>query len=261
MLNHEVLWWLIGQISGKCDNCFSCIFDLDCIAIVGNWISETAIGLIDFCRLQGKGQNDGNEEFPCDTISTKMLFYLISTLNASFNPDYDFSLAKSEEFSREPNIQWVMNAVECQLLNVVDDAFNSLKTQLWNTIDNEICLKDCDIYSYKPDLTSDPYQESIWSFIYFFYNKKLKRIVFFTCSASSTMASSYSDSGSDEDKGYAWHDNDLMDCDGWKHCKYLFDYFCLTWKLYPYIFHIFINTNFAQLNRNALWSTFPLREW
>lgn len=165
-------------------------------------------------RLQGKGQNYGNEEFPCDTISTKMLFYLISTLNASFNPDYDFSLAKSEEFSREPNIQWVMNAVECQLLNVVDDAFNSLKTQLWNTIDNEICLKDCDIYSYKPDLTSDPYQESIWSFIYFFYNKKLKRIVFFTCSASSTMASSYSDSGSDEDKGYAWHDNDLMDCDG-----------------------------------------------
>ena len=41
----------------------------------------------------------------CDTISTKTLFYLISTLNASFNPDYDFSKAKSEEFSREPSIQ------------------------------------------------------------------------------------------------------------------------------------------------------------
>lgn len=30
----------------------------------------------------------------CDTISRKTLFYLISTLNAAFEPDYDFSEAK-----------------------------------------------------------------------------------------------------------------------------------------------------------------------
>lgn len=30
----------------------------------------------------------------CDTISRKTLFYLIATLNASFEPDYDFSDAK-----------------------------------------------------------------------------------------------------------------------------------------------------------------------
>ena len=41
----------------------------------------------------------------CDTISTKTLFYLISTINASFQPDYDFSNAKSEEFSKEPSLQ------------------------------------------------------------------------------------------------------------------------------------------------------------
>lgn len=37
--------------------------------------------------------------------------------------------------------------------------------------------------SYNPDLDSDPFGEegSLWSFNYFFYNKKLKRIVFFTC--------------------------------------------------------------------------------
>lgn len=45
------------------------------------------------------------EGYLCDTISTKTLFYLISTLNASFNPDYDFSNAKSEEFSKEPSVQ------------------------------------------------------------------------------------------------------------------------------------------------------------
>jgi len=41
----------------------------------------------------------------CDTISRKTLFYLIATLNAAFHPDYDFSDAKSHEFSKEPSLQ------------------------------------------------------------------------------------------------------------------------------------------------------------
>lgn len=125
----------------------------------------------------------------CDTISTKTLFYLISTLNESFNPDYDFSNARSSEFSREPSLEWVVNAVELQLLTAVGSRFNSLKEQMWNTIDDAITLQDCVIYSYNPDLTSDPYGEEgcIWSFNYFFYNKKLKRILFFTCRANSVV--------------------------------------------------------------------------
>ena len=56
------------------------------------------------CRAYG--QSPGSEAgVLCDTISTKTLFYLISTLNASFYPDYDFSNAKSSEFSREPSLQ------------------------------------------------------------------------------------------------------------------------------------------------------------
>lgn len=64
-------------------------------------------------------------------------------------------------------------------------ADTQLQNPLWTTIDDEIQLNDCDIYSYNPDLNSDPFGEpgSLWSFNYFFYNKKLKRIVFFTCRA------------------------------------------------------------------------------
>lgn len=37
----------------------------------------------------------GDEDGPlCDTISRKTLFYLIATLNSTFQPDYDFSDAK-----------------------------------------------------------------------------------------------------------------------------------------------------------------------
>lgn len=62
--------------------------------------------------------SDG-ENYLCDTISTKTLFYLISTLNASFNPDYDFSNAKSEEFSKEPSPEVSLSSffIELILLN------------------------------------------------------------------------------------------------------------------------------------------------
>lgn len=43
----------------------------------------------------GRGSNSGDENsLLCDTISRKSLFYLIATLNAAFEPDYDFSDAR-----------------------------------------------------------------------------------------------------------------------------------------------------------------------
>lgn len=52
-------------------------------------------------------------------------------------------------------------------------------------------LTDCDVYSYRTDRGDEtPFEEqnSIWSFNYFFYNRKLKRIVHFTCRSLSTAA-------------------------------------------------------------------------
>lgn len=50
----------------------------------------------------------GEDESPLsDKCSRKTLFYLITTLNESFRPDYDFSAARSHEFSREPSLSWV----------------------------------------------------------------------------------------------------------------------------------------------------------
>lgn len=136
-------------------------------------------------RQSSYNNSDDGEGEMRDTISTKTLFYLTQTLNVSFQPDYDFSGAKGEEFSREPSAQWVMNAVDPLLFTGGSDPI--LRQQLWMTIDEEIALRDCDIYSYNPDLTSDPFAEEgcLWSFNYFFYNKKLKRLVFFSCRASS----------------------------------------------------------------------------
>lgn len=51
--------------------------------------------LFDMSPNFGRGSNSGDEtSMLCDTISRKSLFYLIATLNAAFEPDYDFSDAK-----------------------------------------------------------------------------------------------------------------------------------------------------------------------
>uniref|UniRef100_A0A2R5LEL6 Repressor of RNA polymerase III transcription MAF1 n=1 Tax=Ornithodoros turicata TaxID=34597 RepID=A0A2R5LEL6_9ACAR len=144
-------------------------------------------------RLYSRSQSDDNESHLCDTISRKTLFHLIATLNASFCPDYDFSQAKSDEFSKEPSLDWVMNAVDSNLFATANQAYSTLRPQLWAAVDNEIVLSECDIYSYNPDLASDPYGEDgcLWSFNYFFYNKRLKRIVFFTCRAVSANSFEY----------------------------------------------------------------------
>jgi hypothetical protein len=42
------------------------------------------------------------------TIPRKTLIYLISTLNATFQPDYEFSSCTSQDFSRETNFEVCM---------------------------------------------------------------------------------------------------------------------------------------------------------
>lgn len=55
------------------------------------------------------------------------------------------------------------------------------------TIDHSTyyCLLPSLPHSYNADFKSDPYEEegALWAFNYFFYNKKLKRILFFSCIA------------------------------------------------------------------------------
>jgi len=156
-----------------------------------------------FSRSSGS-EDEGVGEL-CDTITRKTLFHLISTLNAAF-PDYDFTDAKASEFTKEPNLQFVTNNVDNLLSLAASSLYSKIHDKLWVTLNEEINLVDCDIYSYNPDLTSDPFSEdgSLWSFNYFFFNKKLKRIVLFTCRALSPFSQEYYEAGysADDDMEY-----------------------------------------------------------
>lgn len=82
----------------------------------------------------------------CDAVSSKTLFFLRSTLTESFQPDYDFTNAKSEAFSREPSVKLVMEDVRANLFAAAGETFVTFESKLWAAIDEEIKLSECDIY-------------------------------------------------------------------------------------------------------------------
>lgn len=105
------------------------------------------------------------------------------------------------------HFQYVTSNIDSLLSVTATDQYAKTHDKLWVTLNEEIGLPDCDIYSYNPDLASDPFGEDgcLWSFNYFFYNRKKKRMVLFTCRALSPFSQGYCDSGAgpdEEEDGY-----------------------------------------------------------
>eukprot|EP00250_Pteridium_aquilinum_P001738 c11951_g1_i2 orf=83-505(+) len=111
-------------------------------------------------------------------------------------PDYDFSLLRPTSFAKEESIEAAKVKINDHLLDASkvwacefgeDAPFYGC---IWDAVDEVIGLEDCDVYSYNPEVEGDPLTErgTIWSFSYFFYNRKLKRILCFSCRCLSKLA-------------------------------------------------------------------------
>ncbi|BBN18595.1 repressor of RNA polymerase III transcription MAF1 [Marchantia polymorpha subsp. ruderalis] len=137
------------------------------------------------------------------TASRRTLIYLILTLNHMF-PDYNFSMLRAHHFSKEHGLSAPKQKIEHFLLEASKvwatevGEETSLMDCLWSAVGEVMDLADCDVYTCVPDFEGDPFADRgcIWSFNYFFYNKKLKRILCFSCRCLSKMSL---DQGSDED--------------------------------------------------------------
>jgi hypothetical protein len=125
----------------------------------------------------------------------RLLVDLIATLNASF-PDHDFSNLRPEQFCREAGAQFAVRACARHLAELTSqerfaapgNSSAEFLDELWAAVEEAIQLRSCEVYSYVPDGESDPFSEgALWSFNYFFFNKKLKRIVYLSCVARSRL--------------------------------------------------------------------------
>lgn len=128
--------------------------------------------------------------------SRKTLVYLILTLNHMY-PDYDFTLLRAHHFTKEDGVSEAEEIIDAHLVEAgklweSTPGFGEepFLDTVWTSIDEVIKLDECDVYSYKSDLETDPFGEkgSVWSFNYFFYNKKKKRILYFSCRGMSKTA-------------------------------------------------------------------------
>lgn len=118
------------------------------------------------------------------------------------------SSVKPEEFAEETNFGLVQHSINAALAKAMS-LDPSLGPDLWAAIEENIQPKECQIYSYNPDVEASPFGEhSIWSFNYFMFNKSLKRVLFFTASCarpgSTDMGDTddqmdYDEEGMDED--------------------------------------------------------------
>ncbi|CAO3656515.1 unnamed protein product [Mucor hiemalis] len=84
----------------------------------------------------------------------------------------------------------VMNSVNTTLFNLGNDIIVN-RYRLWDVMDEIVQLNDCDVYTYNPDVDDDPMNEEegyLWSMNYFFFNRKLKRMIFFSTKSESMNA-------------------------------------------------------------------------
>ncbi|CDS42355.1 repressor of RNA polymerase III transcription [Echinococcus multilocularis] len=131
------------------------------------------------CCSEGDGA-DSQPKPPHPFISARELFCLMSTITLSFDSTYDFMNTSSEDFCLEPELAVVRNYIS-RLCSIYVDKYEALAPKLWNAIDVEILPHRCVIYSYKPNHSTDPYSgRSLASFNYFFFNRSLRRILFFS---------------------------------------------------------------------------------
>jgi len=115
----------------------------------------------------------------------EILIELVSILNAMFD-DYDFRGVGPERFVREDSYMEAMNTIDSILASYLPNYEKDIKNNFWTTLDQEIILKDCCVFSYVPDGDCNPFSDEgyIWSYNFFFYNKKtMNRVVVFTLSA------------------------------------------------------------------------------
>ncbi|KAL7272069.1 RNA polymerase III-inhibiting protein maf1 [Rhizina undulata] len=90
---------------------------------------------------------------------------------------------------RERSLRSVINSFNTTLFNLGVNPAKSLP-KMWDIIDKEMDLHNCNIYAYSPDdVSDDPYGDDglLWSTNLFFFNKHKKRVCYLYLRALSTL--------------------------------------------------------------------------
>ncbi|KAJ8570217.1 hypothetical protein K7X08_006794 [Anisodus acutangulus] len=140
--------------------------------------------------------------------SRKTLIYLLLTLYHMY-PDYDFSAVKAHQFFTEESWDSFKQIFDIYMFEASKEWLDinegsALLETLYKALDEVVKVAECEIYTYNPEADADPFLErgAIWSYHFFFYNRRLKRVVSFRFSCVSNLVGEehlLDDSSFDED--------------------------------------------------------------
>ncbi|XP_060214680.1 uncharacterized protein LOC132641643 isoform X1 [Lycium barbarum] len=125
--------------------------------------------------------------------SRKTLIYLLLTLYHMY-PDYDFSAVKAHQFFTEESWDSFKQIFDIYMFEASKEWLDTnegsaLLETLYKALDEVVKVAECEIYTYNPKADADPFLErgAIWSYHFFFYNRRLKRVVSFRFSCVSNL--------------------------------------------------------------------------
>lgn len=141
--------------------------------------------ILDYLGKSSDTDSSSPVEYLSSRSSRKTLIYLVLTLYHMY-PDYDFSAVKAHQFFLEEdwnNFKQIFDTymVEASKEWAEANEGSTLLGSLYKALSEVVNISECEIYSYNPDPEADPFLErsAIWAFNFFFYNRKLKRVVGF----------------------------------------------------------------------------------
>ncbi|KAK9154541.1 hypothetical protein Sjap_002021 [Stephania japonica] len=148
--------------------------------------------ILDYVGQSSDSDPPSPVEYLSSRSSRKTLIYLVLTLSHMY-PDYDFSAVQAHLFFKEEDWECFKQTFETFMSETAKKWSEAngrpLMESLYKAVDEVVKLSECEIYCYNPDSDGDPFLEngSIWSFNFFFYNRKLKRVVSFRCCCLSNL--------------------------------------------------------------------------
>jgi len=124
-----------------------------------------------------------------EPATKQLLVSLITTMNASFS-DYDFRNLRPEDFERIVAPQIAINEINSLFLTQLESLLSmpGFRAELWSALEETVLLHEgCEIFKYEPDEDSDLHDGRIWQVNYFFFNRKLKKMVLLSGEAASKL--------------------------------------------------------------------------
>lgn len=173
--------------------------------------------IFDYLGKSSDADSSSPVEYLMCRSSRKTLIYLLLALYHMY-PDYDFSAVNAHQFFTEESWDSFKQIFDVYMFEASKEWLDAnegsaLLETLYKALDEVVKVAECEIYTYNPEADADPFLEkgAIWSYHFFFYNRRLKRVVTFRFSCVSNLVGEghlLDDSSFDED-GEIFDDMDM----------------------------------------------------